>query len=77
MVQANNTQLKETTLTVLGMSCNHCKMTVESALNKTPGVNEATVDLAAKNVTIHYDPSAASEDQLANIIEKAGYEVKR
>ncbi|MFY7869283.1 MAG: cation transporter, partial [Exiguobacterium sp.] len=37
--------MKETTLTVEGMTCNHCKAAVEGALNELNGVESATVSL--------------------------------
>ena len=33
------------TLTVKGMSCNHCKQAVTKALEAIPGVSDVSVDL--------------------------------
>lgn len=68
--------MANTVLQVEGMSCNHCKMSVEKALKTLDGVNNAAVDLAAKTVTIDHDPSVASETSLKQAISDAGYEVK-
>lgn len=76
MVMMNNSDAKQVVLNVEGMTCNHCRMLVENNLKKTPGVRDARVDLEAKTVTAEFDPATTSRDQLANVIEKAGYRVK-
>lgn len=63
-------------ISVEGMSCNHCKMSVEKALKTLNGVENATVDLAAKTVAVDFDPSAVDGSSLKKTIEDAGYEVK-
>ncbi len=42
----------ETVIKVEGMMCKHCKATVERVCKAIPGVVDAVVDLAAKNVTV-------------------------
>lgn len=44
-----------------GMSCNHCKATVEKALNALDGVSNATVDLQSKKAVIDVEPSVSDE----------------
>ena len=44
--------IMETVITVHGMMCKHCKATVERVCKAIPGVQDAVVDLAAKNVTV-------------------------
>jgi len=41
-----------TVIGVGGMMCIHCKMAVENACKKVPGVTDAVVDLEAKTVTV-------------------------
>lgn len=65
--------MKETTLTVVGMTCNHCKASVESALNELDGVTNATVSLADNNVTIIHEDVAT--ERLVEAIEEIGYDV--
>lgn len=67
--------MTQITLPVEGMSCNHCKMAVEKALLKVPGVSQAAVDLAGKKASVGYDPAAATRDQLVKAVEDAGYTV--
>lgn len=60
-------------LKVNGMSCNHCKMSIEKAL-KEIGVDGA-VNLTDKTVTVSYDSSKANLNKIKEVIEDQGYEV--
>lgn len=61
------------TLNVSGMSCEHCRMSVEMALRKVNGVKNAEVDL--KNGTAHLTLSQdVPRPQLITAVETAGYE---
>jgi len=62
-------------LKVEGMTCNHCKMSVEKALYKVEGVKMAAVNLAEGLATVLYDPHLANVEQMKVAIEKAGYDV--
>jgi len=56
---------------VSGMTCTHCKATVESAIRATDGVQDAHVDLQAGNATVEgtFEDAAILES-----IQEAGYE---
>jgi len=66
---------KTVTFNVEGMSCNHCKMAVEKALNEL-GVDKVEVDLENKKVTATFDPGKIKEDAVKKAITDAGYEVR-
>ena len=57
-----------------GMSCNHCKASVEKALRAVPGVTGAEVDLAAKTATVQTGGGVADEALKAAVVD-AGFEV--
>jgi P-type Cu2+ transporter len=63
------------TLPVNGMSCAVCANTVEEAVNKLPGVAEASVNFASHSLQVAYEPSAASLQQMAEAVQKAGYDL--
>lgn len=65
--------MEKQVLKVNGMSCNHCKMSIEKAL-KGIGV-EAAVNLADKTVSVEYDPAKIQKAQIVTEIEDQGYEV--
>ncbi len=48
-------------ITVNGMSCNHCKMSVEKALKGVEGVEDAVVDLDAKTATVTLNADVTDE----------------
>lgn len=62
-------------LNVGGMSCGHCKASVEKAVSALTGVSNAEVDLAAKNAKITYNPENVNEDAIKKAITDAGYEI--
>ena len=51
----------EKKMLVEGMSCNHCKATVEKALKAVPGVTDCVVDLAEKKAVIRLDRDVADQ----------------
>jgi len=62
----------------LGVStvhCNACKLNIEESLEELAGVNNATVDLAAKRVQVDYDPAAVDDATITATIEAVGYPV--
>jgi copper ion binding protein len=62
------------TLSVDGMSCEHCAQSVAEALEGVDGVSQATVDLDAAEATVSLDGNV-SHSQLANAVDEAGYRV--
>ncbi len=68
--------MSTTVLHVEGMTCGHCKASVEKALKTLDGVQNASVNLDAKTVSIDYDPAVVDEGILKKAISDAGYEVK-
>ncbi|SET03321.1 copper chaperone [Oceanobacillus limi] len=65
----------QTTLDVTGMTCGHCKMSVEGALNELEGVSGVEVDLGTGKVQVTYDDSKVNLDQLKEAVEDQGYDV--
>lgn len=63
------------TLNVTGMSCGHCKATVEGELGKLQGVRTAHADIERGTVEVSYDEARVSTEDLAQAIEEAGYSV--
>ena len=59
---------------VQGMTCAACQARVQRALARTPGVDEATVNLLLHNATVAYDPAETSPEQLVEAIRATGYD---
>jgi len=60
------------TITVEGMSCEHCEQTVEEALEEVEGVTSATADRDAESATVE---GSAERAELVTVVEDAGYDV--
>src|SRR5919112_2516504 len=69
--------VRETTFSVTGMTCASCVGRVERALEKVPGVLEASVNLANERATVEYLAGEVEPRDLEKAIEGAGYEVVR
>ncbi|RIP37168.1 copper chaperone [Staphylococcus gallinarum] len=63
-------------ITVDGMSCEHCKQAVEGALTNLDGVTTAEVNLSDGNVTVNYDQTQVTTDNMKDAIEDQGYDVR-
>ncbi|CCQ33491.1 Heavy metal transport-detoxification protein [Halorhabdus tiamatea SARL4B] len=59
------------TITVEGMSCEHCEQTVEEALENVDGVTAATADRETDSATIE---GTAEPAALVNAVSEAGYD---
>lgn len=66
---------KQITLPVTGMTCANCVRTVERAVRKLEGVENATVNYASEKVEVIFDPSRLNEAAIVEKIENAGYGV--
>jgi len=60
-------------VTIEGMSCGHCVMRVRKALEETPGVSSATVNLLDGKAII--EGEALDANMLRGAVIKAGYTV--
>ena len=58
---------------VSGMTCSSCAGVIEKVLGKTPGVSNATVNLATEKLAVSYDPAAISVSGIAGAVKAAGY----
>ncbi len=67
--------MEKTALNVEGMSCQHCVKAITKAVSALPGVENVSVDLAAKTVAVSYDPSKTPLDKIKAEIVDQGYDV--
>ncbi|WP_114637071.1 heavy metal translocating P-type ATPase [Polynucleobacter necessarius] len=65
------------TLDIGGMTCASCVGRVEKALDKIPGVEAASVNLATEQAKIRLNPHSGTKiDEIIAIVQKTGYEAK-
>src|SRR4051794_4930064 len=62
-------------LPITGMTCASCVNRVEKALKRTPGVLEASVNLASEQASVTYTPASVGWGELKAAVERAGYGV--
>lgn len=61
------------TLSVPGMYCEVCPITVKKSLEKVPGVSKVNVSFEAKEAVVTYDDTKANVDKLTHATTVAGY----
>jgi Cu+-exporting ATPase len=62
------------TINVGGMSCAACVGAVEKALQNTPGVTAAAVNLATEKATVTFDPDQVEVQALIEAVSSSGYQ---
>lgn len=60
---------------VEGMTCASCAANVERSLNRTEGVEEASVNLATEKAQVSFDDTLLSVADLQAVVKKAGYQL--
>ena len=65
--------MERTTVTIEGMTCDHCVRAVTGALRGLDGVVVERVEIGS--ATLAYDPAVLSGERLTQAIEEEGYAV--
>ena len=61
------------TLSVPGMTCAACPITVKKALSKVEGVSQVDVTLEKREAVVTFDDARADTQKLTKATEDAGY----
>ena len=67
--------MEHVTLSVPEISCDHCKNTIEGALNQVDGVSRADVSIEGKTVTVSFDEGETDVEAIRAAVENEGYDV--
>lgn len=67
--------MSSTTLTIPGIHCDHCKSSIEGALNQLDGVHSAEVSVDERTVAVEYDESAVDVAAIKDAIIEQGYDL--
>ena len=65
----------EITLTVEGMSCEHCVASITGGVKNLRGIKEVSVDLNKKTAYISYSEEHLDKAEIIQTIESLGYKV--
>ena len=61
------------TIPVTGMTCAACQVRVQRVLSRTPGVEDASVNLMTNSATVRFDPARVEASSLVETIRATGY----
>ena len=64
---------KTVTLSVPGMTCEACPITVKTALSKVAGVEKAEVSFEKREAVVTFDEAKTNADALTKATANAGY----
>jgi len=70
---APTTEAERIRIPVTGMTCAACQAHVQKALQKQPGVVDASVNLMMQNASVTFDPTVIKPDNLVQAIRDTGY----
>ncbi|MEW6456701.1 MAG: heavy metal translocating P-type ATPase [Acidobacteriota bacterium] len=68
-------KIEKTSISISGMHCASCAITIENSLKKVKGVLDARVNFASEKAFIEFNPETTELSQLENAIEITGYKV--
>ena len=66
-------ETKTVTLSVPGMNCDLCPLTIKKAISKVPGVASVEASYEKKQAVVTFDDSKASVETLMKATANAGY----
>jgi copper chaperone CopZ len=66
----------EVKLQVEGMSCTNCENSVAKGVNELAGIESVKASFADSVAVVRYDKTKTTEAEIAEKIEKRGYQVK-
>ncbi|MCK3682666.1 copper ion binding protein [Maribellus sp. YY47] len=69
-------EITEVSLSIGGMTCEHCVMSVEKGINSLEGIEAVKVTLADSTAVVKYNASVLQLDDIKEAVKKRGYEVK-
>ena len=60
-------------VTVPNISCGHCTMRIEKALNALDGITSVKAEIPTKAVSVEWDEAVTNWDTVVATLEKIGY----
>jgi P-type Cu+ transporter len=67
---------RKVTVPVSGMTCAACTSRVQRALERTSGVQQASVNLMTSNAVVTFDDATVTPEHLVRVIRDTGYEAE-
>ncbi len=76
-VEIKESGLKKISLKITGMTCASCAQNIETALKKTEGVQNASVNFSFEKASVEYDAAIVTPQRLENVVTSLGYGVAK
>ena len=67
--------MRQETIKVEGMTCQHCVQTITEALNDITGLNTVNVDLVNKEVSVKFNENETKLKKIFDKIIEVGFEL--
>ena len=67
--------MRQETIKVEGMTCQHCVQTITDALNNITGLNTVNVDLVKKEVSVKFNENETELKKISDKIIEVGFEL--
>jgi Cu2+-exporting ATPase/Cu+-exporting ATPase len=67
--------MEKITLSIKGMTCASCAITIEKVISKLDGVSAVNVNFATEKASVEYEPEKISISRINDAIKKYGYEI--
>ncbi|KAH7388231.1 hypothetical protein KP509_16G065300 [Ceratopteris richardii] len=75
-INVNGDEVRELNIQVLGMQCAACAGSIEKAVKRLPGIEDATVAVLQDRAQVFYHPAFVDESKICEAIEDAGFEAQ-
>lgn len=75
VVTAKESDVKEVSFDIEGMTCNGCASHIKNDVYKLPGIINVNASYEKANATVKFDQSKVNLDQIEKTINKTGYQV--
>ncbi len=72
---SHNDGTQQMKLSIVGMDCATCAVSIEKSVRLMEGVKKINVNLTTENAFVEYDPAKVNAKQIADTIGSAGYRV--
>lgn len=69
--------MQKINLRVDGMSCGHCEIAIQDAVRKLPGIKKVKADRCKNEITVDYETSLMTLEQIIGTVDSTGYRVIR
>ena len=67
--------MRQETVKVEGMTCQHCVQTITDALKNITGLNTVNVDLVKKEVSVEFNENKTTLQKISDKIIEVGFEL--